>query len=203
MVASKVEIVNLALDALGHTSIADFDDITNPVPAGLARRSYDTLRDALLREFPWKFASCRTTATATAETPSHGYDNAYAVDPDCLRVLSVLGESYQKWTREGALILTNIESPIYYRFIKRITQVGLYDPMFVTCLAARLGRDWAPKLTSEPAKKKELGAAYDDAIRIAFTTDSIEREEHDTIECYDWIIARRGGGAEAYRWAKE
>ena len=43
----------------------------------------------------------------------------------------------------------------------------------------------------------------DDAIRTAFTTDSIEREEHDTIEMYDWISARRGGGAEPYRWAKE
>lgn len=202
MVASKVEIVNLAMDALGHTTIADFDDDTNPVVAAMARRSYEVLRDTLLREFPWRFACTRTTASALGTTPSHGYDNEYAVDPDCLRVLSVVGERLQSWTREGELILTNIESPISYRFIKRITNVSIYDPMFVTSLAARIARDWSPKLTSETTKKQELAKAYDDSISVAFTTNSIEREEHDSIEAYDWVLARHGG-AEPYRYAKE
>lgn len=198
MVASKVEIVNLALDACGHGTIADFNDETQPTAAGLARRWYDITRDSLLQEYPWKFASVRTTAAATGATPAYGYLNEYALPPDCLCVRSVYGESTQSWTVEAGNILTNIDSPIYFKYTKRVTNPIEMHPLFVLLLAARLARDWSPKLVTEAAKKKELAAAVEVLEGKAKTADVMEREEHDRVEFRDWTDARQASGV---RWA--
>ena len=60
--ASDIGIINGALSKLGEVPILAVTD--NTEPGRLANRTYNDIRDALLREFPWNFAIKRASLAA-------------------------------------------------------------------------------------------------------------------------------------------
>ena len=178
MVSSDVEIVNLALLALGTTPIAAFSDSSK---GGLAARtSYDTILEAVLRAHPWNFATKRISIPSATPSPEWGYDQAYDLpeDPErCLRVLEVNGEDVDMgtWRVEGRQLVTNLESPLDIRYIWKNTQVTQYDPIFVTALAARLAAAWSETFGRDTSWAKLKWEEYKAAIQEAWAIDGQEQ----------------------------
>jgi hypothetical protein len=82
-VPSKVEICNMALDALGQTNT--IADLTEQSKAARAfARHYDQVRQVLLACFPWPFATRSIALSAVADT-FPGWQYVYAYPAGALR----------------------------------------------------------------------------------------------------------------------
>ena len=194
-VTGKTKIVNLGLTQLGVPGISDFDQ-DNSDQAELARGTYDTYRDAVLEEFPWNFATKRVSVSALTTTPRFGYSRCYPLEDDCLRVLEVYGDTDQNWGVEkiesGLVLVTNISSPVYYKYIARIDTVELYSALFVQALAARLAMEWCLALIASDRKQASLVKIYSEKVRLARTADSQEKTP-EQIQASEWVDHRFRG----------
>lgn len=196
MAQSKTHIVNMALAMIGEPAITDFTEDTES--ASLATLWYDSLRDSVLVEFPWNFAIGREQATAQATAPAWEFDLAYPLDPDCLRVVQVHGDRDLPWRVErvagASVLVTNIASPISYRFIKRVEEVEDYSPLFVQALAARIGMDFAEPLGKSQTLIENLARLYTMKLKLARTVDSSEKTP-GVVEASAWIESRGNAAA--------
>ena len=148
---SEVSICNLALSRLGEESITALSD--NTPQAIECNRLYAITRDMELRGHNWNFAIRRADLAADTTSPSWGYDNRYRLPADFLKLVEV--ESTDQWRVEAGnagesgsfFVLTDLSDPIYIRYVARVTDPAVFDPLFINMLAARLAMDLAPKLT--------------------------------------------------------
>lgn len=195
MATSAVQIVNRALHALGHKPITAFED--DAKAARLATRDYDTIRDAVLQAHPWNFAIRRKSLAAATEAPDWGFERAFdfPADPYCLRVLAVSGEDPEsgRWVVEGRQILTDFNAPLPIRYVARVTDVGLYTPLFVEALAARLAWDWAEMIPGTNSKAQLAKDWYERKLSEARSIDGQEGSV-EVIEAYGWVDSRFQGG---------
>lgn len=184
--ASKVEIVNLALQKLGVGAIADLSSTT---PQGLAaNRVYDIIRQAELRKHPWNFAIKRTTLAAETVGPEDGdWSNRFLLPVDCLRVLKRSVENI-KSVVEGQYIYSN-EDIYYLRYVYDVTDTGLFDPLFVTSLAFALSVELCDMFTDNSTKKKILIEEYKMSIRDARRYNAFENMSYSG-PTDPWINAR-------------
>ena len=191
--ASKVDIVNAALNKIGASRILAFTDDT---PEGrLANSSYNDLRDEVLRDHPWNFAIRRVALAANATAPIYEYSNSFDLPDEpnyCLRVLSVENPNDRSWKIEGRAIVTNLEAPLNIKYIKRVIDTGLMDFAFTNALAARLAWEWAEDLTGSTSKGKMLFEEYTSHITGAKSVDGQEGTP-DSIQSNEWDDAREGG----------
>ena len=189
MANSKTDIVNHALLALGHRTILSFNDPS--IEAQLARATYDTKRDAVLRAHPWNFSIKRASISADSETPAWEFDSQYTMPSDCLRVLELQNEDMDvgRWRIEGRKILTNIGAPLNIRYIFRNEVVTQYDPLFVEALSFRLAMDWVEPLVKAANLKEVMMAAYQEKLSEARTMDGAESTPLK-IEADTWIDVR-------------
>lgn len=183
--ASEVEICNRALGKLGAGRITSLDDAT--VEARACKDRFDTARDALLRRYAWNFSVTRTDLAASATAPSFGFDAAYPVPADCLRVLEV--QDGAAWKVEGGNILSDLSAPLYVRYIRQVTDAGSFDPMFVEALAAKLAYEMAEHLTESPTKKAQAAKDFQFAMLEAAAADALESTPDDLPEG-SWLEAR-------------
>lgn len=164
--ASAVQICNMGLLKFGDMTITALSDATREARA--CNVLYPLLRDQLTYMYPWNFAMARADISAhRADDPDFGYDYAFTVPADCLRVWELYGGA--EWAVEGDKLLTNQEEEIYIRYIKRQEETGRFNPAFVGCLATLLGAELAAKIKGdknhrlallEEFHKIELPAAY-------------------------------------------
>src|SRR5690606_18101386 len=106
-------------------------------------------RDALLRAFNWNFAMKRASLPALADAPTWGYTYQYQLPSDCLMPVQV-GEYYvipgmadyiggtddEPFRIEGRTIATDWSAPLKIRYIRKVTNSGEFDALFVEALAA-------------------------------------------------------------------
>ena len=145
-IASEVDIVNLALTLIGAKPILSFDDVSKE--GTLATTSYAAIRDTVMEAHPWKFATKRVDLVKSLTVPAFQYKSAWIVPADALRILEVQGTHPDlPWTREGALVLCDIDAPCSVRYIWRNTSVGTYSPGFVKALSQRIQAEWSESLT--------------------------------------------------------
>lgn len=154
-ITSAIDIVNLALTKLGLDSINDFDDGTKE--ANLAKLTYASIRNDVLRSHPWNFALIRDQISAEAAVPAGVFEYAHAFKKPngILAVHAVEGQTAQEgdeWVVEGEYILTNLAAgtaaapTLNVILIAEITDVTKYDPSFIEHLAERLQAEWVEPL---------------------------------------------------------
>lgn len=172
--ASDVEICNRALDAIGSEIIVSFTDGTRA--SGLCSRYYSQIRDDVLRSHPWNCASKRAALAASPTAPSWGFDYAYPLPSDCLRVISVEDENDDggAWQVEAGSIITDLSGPLYIRYIYRVTEAGLLDPMLVSVIAARMAAELAQPLTGSAPIRQAMMKEYLERLRAARSADGQE-----------------------------
>lgn len=192
--ASSTEICNLALSHLGvGKEISDLD--TDQSSEGsLCRRFYETTRDAVLRDFPWPFAT-RILALGLVESdPNDEWDYSYRYPSDCLKLRRILSGQRQdtngtrvayKITRDdtGRLVYTDEENAeAEYTMLN--DDPNQYPPDFILALSFRLAFYIAPALTGgDPYNlQQRMLNMYQSEISQA-SANSVNEEQMD-IEPY-------------------
>lgn len=196
MANSTVELCNRALDLIGTNSITSLND--NSKAARLCNRNFGPVRDAVLRSYPWNCAMTRARLPALVTAPAFGYARAFQLPqgPDpayCLRVWEINGEPAEDidYQIEGRTIVTDEAAPLDIRYVARIEDPTLFDPLLDDAIAARLAVDIAFSLVSNATLVTELRNAYVAKMNEARMIDA--REGKIRVETYadQWIGARR------------
>ena len=176
--SSEIEICSAALNKLGAESITSFDDLTPR--SNLCRDFYPSVRDAVLRAYPWNCALTQQALAHDVALPLFGYAYKFAlpVIPYCLRVLVIDGDP--EFNIKGRYIYTD-ESTINIEFIARITNPGLFDSLLKEAIEARLAAELAYPITRTPSVATVMWSLYEAKLREARTNDGFE----GTIQGYE------------------
>jgi hypothetical protein len=192
--SSTIEICNLTLTGLGAARITSLSDDSKQARALSA--IFDSTRDAELVAHPWSFAIARASLPASSTPPAFGWDRAFPLPADCLHLVQV-GDSFSYYDSdaagagfdvEGGAVLTDAVSPLLVRYVCRVTNSGLFPPMFVRSLACRMKFELAEELTQNLSKKEAAWAEYKDSIREAKRANVIERPPQ-TVPDLSWVRA--------------
>jgi hypothetical protein len=186
MASSDVQIANLALQKLGSPS--RIESLSQDSPnARTLNLAFIPIRDAEIRRYDWGFAIKRTSIAADSDQTEWGDWNQYALPSDYLRFIRD-DESGQRvdWKREGNFIISRDSSPLYIRYLARITDANTFDALFVEALAAKLAYQTCKEITGSTTQQGVCKQDYDFAIAEAKRTGAIEEPAKDFPED-DWI----------------
>lgn len=175
--ASRIDIYNMALDLLEEapvTSASDGKPATNWL-----NRNYPTARDGELRRHSWNFALTRTSLPADAAAPAFGWDRAFTLPADCLAVQALTEGGRQNgapvpYEVEGDKVLTHAPAPLRLRYVRRVTDEGRFDPLFVEVLVAKLAFKMGHWLTGKRSFAERALVTYQDALASARLADALE-----------------------------
>jgi hypothetical protein len=177
--ASEVSICNQAISWLGGNRIISISDIdgSSPIEAILCKDNYAPIRDAVLSEAAWTFATTRFIPVADAASPAYGYSTAFKIPTEILTILEVQrdpnnanGSGDIDWRREGNLILCD-EKIIYVKAIQRVKDPSKFHPTFIQALAARLAAELAIPLTGNRQLQADMFSLYQEKLDTAMYVD--------------------------------
>jgi len=183
---SVVDVVNMALDKVGHGAITSLGDGTKA--ANLAARMWLIVRDKVLREHPWNFAISRDVLAPLAGSPSWGFAYQHELPSDLLRLIEVRDLSTDEYQIEGSTILAD-DDALYIRYLKQVTDPNEYDSLFVDAVSARLAYEMCETLTQSNTKKR---AAWDEYVEAMTRARSVDAQENppSVFEEDRWLEAR-------------
>jgi len=184
--AAGIDIINAALSKLGEQAILSVADVS--VPGRLANRTYADIRDALLREFPWNFATQRASLSADVATPVWGFDYQYTLPTGCLRLIQVNTTGDEDWRNESGKVVTDMTAPLEIRYIGSVA-VDNMDPTFREALAARLAMEWAEPLSQTTSVGQQMATMYRNKLQVARVADGQE-DKVQLLDAPDFIDAR-------------
>lgn len=194
---SEVSICNQALSWVGQSEITSLDQ--NNKGAEWCRNNYPFIRDAVLQERTWTFATVRATST-TADLDAWGGMYVHTLEDEWLSVFRVYRASNlagqmipdDSWRMEEGKIVSN-QSTVYYWGLKQITDTGKFPPVFVQALAARLAAEMAIAITKNRQLQADMWALYGDKLREAAARDG-QQGANDVITQTRLVNARYSGG---------
>lgn len=203
MATSTVSIANLALQKLGEPPIVSLTE--NSAGARAMHACYEAMRDRELRANLWKFAKRRATLAPHATEPEFRYGYAFPVPTDFLRLIkpAVGGLDWHLEYHEGGLaILTNDGDTLEIRYIARITDTTLFDPLFVEMLACKMAWHCAESLTQSNSKKMAALDEYKDVRKEARQVNAFEVASQPT-PVDEWLTSRWSGALVNTEWDEE
>ncbi len=167
--SSKTEIANMALSHLGiGKEIADLDT-ENSQDSRACRRFFNDARQAVLRDFPWPFATKFATLGLVSAPPTETteWKFSYRYPADCLKFRRIPNADSRIETADtrvvyregqdsqGRLIYTD-QDLATCEYTIDVTGVENYSSDFVIALSLRLAAYIAPRLTAgDPFKMGE------------------------------------------------
>jgi hypothetical protein len=168
---SETEIASSALTKLGDSPITSFDDGTKA--SNLCRDFYPSVRDAVLRAYPWNCAITMQALALDATAPLFGYANRFQLPvlPYCLRVLEVDGQP--DYNIRGRYLHTD-DTSINIMYLARITDPGLFDSLLIEAIECRLAAELAYPITGSPTLIQAMWGLYEAKLREARTIDGME-----------------------------
>lgn len=174
---SETSICNQALTWLGQKPINSLDDPNEK--AEWMRNNYPFVRDAVVEEGLWSFATVRGKSEVT-QKDAWGQMYAHPKPPEWMAVkrvyLNVDNWDRSNWTPDeswelsGDYVLSN-SSVIYLYGVERVTDTGKFTPMFVQALAARLAADAAIPITENRLLQRELWVLWERKLIQALAQD--------------------------------
>jgi hypothetical protein len=185
MATSEVQICNSALLKLGADRITSMSDDTKSGRA--CNEQYAKLRDELLGSHPWNFATARVELAQVSTTIPFGFEYAYQLPSDCLRVLEA--DTDYAWKIEGRYLLSD-DSAMNIKYITQVTDVSKFSPMFCEALSLRIAADLAFHISNSASLTELMMAAYEKKLREARSYDAQEGSV-DTFSVTTWIDSRR------------
>lgn len=192
MAVNETSICNMALGMIGASRINDLTSDTTP-EAIQCRTYYEITRDMLLRSYWWNFAFARADLVLDTETPSFEWDYQFLLPFDFLRMKPpVEDDDLELYTIEGKKLLTD-DSEVSIRYISKVTDAGMFDPLFVEVLVLQLALKFISALagTRSIQLRQDLKQDLFVATRKAMAVNS--QETNDTGSS-DWNNARFGSG---------
>lgn len=162
--ASKTELANLALNALGRDTIVDIDQ--NTPDANRMRVAIDAVLDEVLEAHPFHFARARAQlAAGTAPAFEWLYSYPLPETPYCLAVRNiVVDDKYPKFVIEGRNLLCNYPAPLKIIFTAR-TDISFWLGTGLTAAGYRLAAATAFALTSDRNVETKMWELYEAQLR--------------------------------------
>lgn len=190
---TETGVCNMALDILHEGPISSIED--DEPNARRFKRNLDAQRDAFLAAHPWNFAVSRASLAASADTPAFGWDQKYLLPGDCLRLLPLkVGGNFDganiAHEIEGGYLLTDAAAPLNIRFVRRVSELGLWSPLAVTAFAAFLAANLAHAVTGKASFAQFAANRFENELKRARRIDGLQGslERADTND----VIAVRG-----------
>lgn len=164
---TKIQIWNMALDVLREQPLASVAD--NTAEAKWLSRNYDQQRDYLLGNVLWKFALERASIAMDATTPAYGWSYRYRMPSDLVKLVPPTEDGTWMGTpivyeTEGEFLLCDISAPLRIRYVKRITNEGLFSNGFCEVLSLRLARRMAHWMTGKQGMMTAIDAMLKEAM---------------------------------------
>lgn len=142
---------------------------------------YPLMRDAVLSEVEWTFASSRYVWGAPDPVaPAWGFPYRFALPTKILRVTFCSNNANEqmynpnfKWAVEGNYLLSD-SSTVYLRVIQRVEDESHFSTLFVQALAARLAMELSVLITENQALHSSMTNLYMAKMQAAATIDSMQ-----------------------------
>lgn len=208
--STEVEAANIALVSfLGERPITSLSD--NNARARVVRVAFGAARDEVLQGHNWNFATGYIVPAARV-APAAGwpgpFTKRYALPEDCIKLRSIEFAEADEWSvlsvaadaagtaAEVKVLATSLTAPSCC-YTRRVENVQLWSPQFLTAFAHKLAEMCAPSLARSTSKADSEAAKSQAAIDIASQNDSKEKARSQVSRRTSWLGARRRGGA---RW---
>lgn len=193
--ASKIEIINKALQMLGQEPLPSAD--VDSVAARRAQSAFDSALEALLRSFPWPFAIKRANLERSAETPAYHWKYYYRIPADCMFLVSTSLDRHlgpygrtTTYSLEGPYIATNADN-VSITYASDAVEITRIDALAERALVHLLASDLAVPLLDNDAMRQNYAIAYQQILAEARSMKSLESHP-SRIPDGSWIGARRG-----------
>ena len=171
--SAQVDVYNIALQAVGAKRVATISDSTKGALAITA--IWDEAVASQLSMFAWNFALKQAELVATTD-PTFGYECAYTLPADCLKVLKMSNASY-KYRIFGATLETDLDSSlgdgyeVEIEYIKSVTDVTLWPSLFVNVVGLYLAKEICISMTGHANRAQMLEQRYQVAVAMAQAND--------------------------------
>lgn len=177
VIATSVDICNLALGHLGKPAIVSFTEGTKE--ANLCNAQYDIARRLVMVKSPWTFAR-RTETLAEIATNIHSevWEYAYDVPNSSLKVVRLLepgqapnwnSQPQGMYLEAGNLYCSVADARLAYIFNNE--DPLSWSPEFADAVALKLAERLAPNVTRRPADVREMRTLYNQQLLAAIETD--------------------------------
>ena len=190
--ATMIEIVNMALSAVGDEPIVSLGDPNKR--ARLCTLHFNTARRRALRMHTWTCVSKRALVGKDAAAPEWGFSNRYEMPPDFLRLAFIRDQSdTTPYELVGNIVETDLSSPLAIKYVWDDPDTTKYDPLLVTVVSLSLALDLIEPITQSNTKKEKLESALTFWLGKAANVNGSERRP-GRIKDTSWSTARRRGG---------
>lgn len=183
--ASTIAIANQALIRVGSESIIALTESNERARA--CNASWPFVRREVLRSHSWNAVTVRATLAELATGPLWGFDSAYQVPSDSLRILEV--DTTYQWRIEGDQILTDGSGELFIRYLKDETDTEQYDGSLTELMVIRLAVEIVERITDSTTKRVELLDEYQLLLSEAKADDG-EEQSPSEFEEDDWVTVR-------------
>jgi hypothetical protein len=173
MASSEVEIMNMALIAVGERMITASTEDTKAARVADAR--YPNVRDDVLSSHPWHCATKRASLSALVAAPAFGFTYQFQLPADYLRLVQLEDPKETYEIEDGKILTDNSELKIIYIF--QLTEVPKMTPTLATAIGAKLAFEIANALARDPERAESLWKIYQAKMAEARFTDSMEGSE--------------------------
>jgi hypothetical protein len=164
--ASDIDISSNALQMIGATSISSFTD--PGAGAAVAAALYEPILEAMLTTNYWRFTIKQQQLNRLSSTPLNGYQYAFQLPTDSLKIESVDPRSSYK-IFEDKLYSNQTEIEVDYVYRPPTTQLPSY---FVLALTYKLASEFALSVTDDTQKNALYSQKHLAALADAFSADA-------------------------------
>ncbi|HXF45756.1 MAG TPA: hypothetical protein VNK91_06520 [Burkholderiaceae bacterium] len=200
---TELEAANLALALIKEPGIASFDE-PERAAARECRKWFGTVRDQVLRQRDWNFASTYVQPAADPAESIGPLKKRFLLPEECLAVREVHGAAASEWTLqrekltvsgvevERVALVTNLTAPLV-RYTARVLNVELWDAEFLIAFAAQLGHRVGPLIGRSVTTVGKLMEEARALIDAAAGSDARENAPKQISREVPAISARRRG----------
>lgn len=197
MSESTTSICNMALKRIGSARINDYADASDNKPEAVYCRLYfEQAAKALMEDHFWPFAKRRVQLSEDTTDPAFGYENAFLLPNDFLRIICFWGDTDLPGGRttysyeiEGNRLLTD-EDEVYLKYVRWVSSIAEWDPLFIECMVLTLAKKLAMALSQNVAVKQDVD---NDLAILMRKVRAMDRNEEERIGQFDrrpWKDAR-------------
>lgn len=195
--STPTDLCNIALRRIGAAPISGNYLTASGKEAAVARTFYDEARRDCLNLHHWNFAIKRASLTASATSPTFGWDYAYPLPADFIRLVSLhpydddmatVDYRLEFQSGDDRVIVTNTNTA-YIRYVFDLQDVNVYSAAFRDVLSFRLARDFAGGLNKPIAEKQLTDAAFRKKLSRAKAIDGLSDYPESLAEG-DWVTDR-------------
>lgn len=182
--ASKVDIVNMALSVLGSKQTIQDIDSDQSTEARTAALHYENALKTALSFTDWSFATTWGTSALLSASPPGDWSYMYAMPANAIRIIGIIDSLDSRMNRpakfhrsnyQGQLVLlTDTKSPTW-RYIFLNDTPASYSPEFVDALAAQLAYRLAMPLTRKLDLQVRAQENYKSLVTAASAADANEQ----------------------------